>query len=152
VNDDDLRLLSGHRNPDTLLRYLDWGQLSSRASGAARTRTDLIADQVRGAGAPTTHHPMWMGLHSGFAGNSGRRVAKPPQLFPTQAPSRAAITGANTATGESSSWPLHVKSHVTTLDIDAAITRVENADLRGELERGVASRVTSASSEPHGPR
>ena len=136
ATDNHLQLLSGHRRKDTLLRYLEWGKMSSEAAEAARTRTALIADQITGAGADQ-RHPMWMGPFSGFCGCHGARTPPTPELFPRKPPSRHDLVGAPSAQ-KHVSWPLKLKPEIIPLDIQKAPTFVANADLRKALLDGMA--------------
>ena len=87
--DEQLQLLSGHKHRDVLLRYLGWGVASSEAKTAASQRTLAVADTIFGG----EMHPRWMGPHSGFPKNGGRRTSPVPVLFPRKAPKRQDLVG-----------------------------------------------------------
>eukprot|EP00760_Papus_ankaliazontas_P016540 PhM_4_TR16807/c1_g1_i2/m.52058 len=130
VSDDHLQLLSGHQRRDTLLRYLEWGLRSSSAIEAAKHRTELIA----GAG-PAQNHPTYMGPHAGLNGASGQRVKPPVELFPRKPPSNEDL-GISAHT-DTSSWPLHVKPHVTPMDVLSLTQHVSSSDLQAALQHGI---------------
>jgi hypothetical protein len=157
TSDSSLQLLSGHQRRDTLLRYLEWGLESSEATRAAHERTALVAERVSGGEAdsvPAARHPLWMGKHSGFHGNVGRRVTQPPRLFSHHAPSRSDVLG-NTHE-DTRDWHLHVKPALLPLDTSKAIDLVEATDLKEALQRGLAflddERLLGATWAPLAPK
>jgi hypothetical protein len=53
--------------------------------------------------------PPKLTLRSGFCGNKGKRVQRPPRPFPFQPPSSADLGIADDV--DTSNWPLHVKGN-----------------------------------------
>ena len=95
-SNEELRLLSGHRREDTLLRYLGWGRWSASAAAAAASRQDKEDQQLPSQGSTIGGgvgggrdplEPPKMGPWSGRAGQSGRRIRTPPSGLPLKAPS-----------------------------------------------------------------
>lgn len=112
ATDDELRLLSGHKRHDTLMRYLGWGRASATAQQAAVSRAARQSGPV-GAGVkappgPLPEQPAKMGLHTGRGGARGRRILEPPRFFPLQMPTAEEL-GTPAAEVDTSKWPLHVK-------------------------------------------
>jgi hypothetical protein len=104
LSDKNLACLTGHRSTRTLLRYLGWGALSADAREAADAAVKL---RVSGAGIDSGQARK-MGPFSGWAGNKGRRVAPPPEIFPRKPPSALDLgIGANAPDGEP--YAFHVK-------------------------------------------
>ncbi|CUF29851.1 TATE DNA transposon, putative [Bodo saltans] len=120
---EELRLLSGHKRTDTLLRYLGWGLFSSDSKSAAERRDvlDLPTSQnPTGGGSeadPLAPAPRKMGKYSGYCGSQGRRTRAPPVPFRTPKSEDLGITHADAA-----NWPLKAKD-IATLDW----TRVSHA-------------------------
>jgi hypothetical protein len=115
VGDANLRLLSGHRRADTLLRYLGFGWASEDHRKAAAARAEALHNDVSG-GAPEepvtgTAPPTKMGRRSGFGGTAGRRTKAPPTLFGHKAPSREDL-GIKAPAVDRSAYTLHVKPEV----------------------------------------
>ena len=113
VTNEQLRLLSGHRRMDTLLRYLGWGRYEAdgRAAAHARDAREETAGTVEGgAGAPSFQDRSTpkMGLHSGYAGDHGRRVQKPPSALPHKPPKRKEL-GIEFDPVTTSTWILKAK-------------------------------------------
>ncbi len=154
VSDTNLLKLSGHKNEDTLLRYLGWGQSSSEAAAAAIERTDLAhmshteagpsepssrdsAERVIVGGSNSTTKPMWMGRYSGFNGKKGKRITAPPELFPKNAPSAKDLgIEAPIVPDDRSQWKLHVKKDMPCVNLDeleAIITAPELKELNNHL-------------------
>jgi integrase len=103
---EDLRLLSGHKRVDTLLRYLGWGLFSSNNKQAAAARDAAEANAAaRIIGGECPPEARKMGKHSGYCGNSGQRIRTPPQLF--RAP-KAVDLGISPDNADN--WPLKAKS------------------------------------------
>lgn len=131
ITDEQLKLLSGHKRQDTLLRYLGWGARSSTSTKAAveraaiaeqredsrqqqqqqrqqrRRERDPIAGAAPGPPADVIDAPK-MGLYSGRNGFQGRRVLKPPPLFLMAAPSRHELGTAGQ--DDPATWRLHTKN------------------------------------------
>jgi len=106
VTSEQLRLLSGHRRMDTLLRYLGWGRWSSDSSAAAQAREATEdAHRITGGDAP---EPPKMGLHSGFSGLKGQRVVKGCGFLPHKPPKRRDL-GIEPSPAAVASWPLKAK-------------------------------------------
>ena len=106
---EELRLLSGHKRVDTLLRYLGWGKWQADALRAAQRRTEL---EVAGAGkAPK------MGRFIGRSGESGQRVRQPPQFLQDRPPTSRDL---GLKPIDTSTWPL--KAHATKV-IDWEVAR-----------------------------
>ena len=95
---EQLRLLSGHKRVDTLMRYLGWGLFSADGRKAAIERDAM--DKITGAGCdlPT---PRKMGKYAGHCGHKGQRISRPPQLFRPPKSKDLGIVPENTH-----DWPL----------------------------------------------
>lgn len=146
ASDKNLLKLSGHRNEDTLLRYLGWGQKSSEAAAAATERSNLahiaaeveedqrLPDEIRGAGNSTAK-PMWMGQYSGFNGRQGKRIAAPPELFPKQTPSHKdlGIELPSSPDGTKAQWKLHVKKDLACINLNRLQEIVHTPELKNCL-------------------
>ena len=114
VPDDELRLLSGHRREDTLMRYLGWGASSASKRSAAIRRHE--AHSVRGGESPILRdvlpplaQPPKMGRFSGFTGRKGKRVAAQPRFFPLKPPS-AEECGVMADERDIGQYQLHIKA------------------------------------------
>ncbi len=108
VSDHHLQLLSGHKRHDTLMRYLGWGAQSADSAAAAQLRHRVAPAEplIHGAGHPD--EPPVMTAWSGYNGNRGRRIQKPPSLFVRSTPSHADL-GIEPPCDDIDSWPLHIK-------------------------------------------
>lgn len=107
--DAHIQIVSQHRKPDTLMRYLGWGRLSHTKKEAARgiavnrQQHKAASGGITGAGT-TDVEPRKMGPHSGFASSSGRRVGKPPPFIPKKSPSRKDLGIDHLV--DTSGWPI----------------------------------------------
>ncbi|CUF10151.1 TATE DNA transposon, putative [Bodo saltans] len=121
ASNEELRLLSGHKRVDTLLRYLGWGLYSSSAAVAAlaREQAEIQAAAVTGGEAPC---PTKMGPFSGYCGQVGRRVQRPPNIFHAPKHKELGLTPSNTA-----DWPLKAKD-IATLDWDTIRHMLEDKE------------------------
>ena len=137
----ELLALTQHRSLATLRRYLGWGVEDKEAARLASERATKVrlaveASRTEGGGCDT-RHPMKMGSYSGKAGNSGRRIAKAPELFPTRAPSREEL-GLPAKRMISSSMdtpaklPLHLKN-VQPINL-AHLREITQGDLAEQLD------------------
>lgn len=144
VGDNELRLLSGHKREDTLMRYLGWGALSASRVQAANERARLAGTGVPvGAGdaddaeeytGAATEAPN-MGLFSGRNGDKGRRIEQPPPLFPLKTPSHAQLgIPAPADAGDPLTWPLHIKK-VTLANWDALQQMADGTRLAADIKR-----------------
>lgn len=123
VGSDDLMVLSGHKNPNTLSRYLGWGKDIPSTVAEERVQhyggEPSTSTQTEGTTSPSPDAPARtvgprVGPHSGYVGNQGRRTRAPPTFLPIHAPSTMEL-GIDKVPDPS--WPLHAK-HVGTLNWD----------------------------------
>jgi hypothetical protein len=158
VSDSDLMMLSGHKRPDTLLRYLNWGEFSTTAATSAANRAQLlaaatermeeddddlyesdeedadVATLIAGAGELLTEDmkfvmPPKMGLRSGYIGHRGQRIKRPPQIFPL-GPPPARELGIEEEQDDPSTYPLHVK-RVGLIDLKKVAGMASDGALKG---------------------
>jgi hypothetical protein len=121
VTEENLKLLSGHRRTDTLLRYLGWGRFSAASASAALER-DRLEDKVTGSGVdpPDFIEGPKMGLYSGHYGHRGRRIDRPlsseKTFIPKKAPSRKDLGLESNI--DTSDYKLHVKPGLSTVEWD----------------------------------
>lgn len=143
VTDADLMLLSGHKRPETLLRYLGFGRLSALHRQAAERRLECIAAEgdIDG-GEPTTEADMRlfrrrMGRFSGHCGPKGRRMRAPPAFFPRGTPSANDLgLPIDYDDSEIAAFNLHANG-VSVMDPWAAVAAVDAEDLRAAGNRAI---------------
>lgn len=164
VSDGDLMMLSGHKRPDTLLRYLNWGEFSASAAAAAANRAKLLAEAadrmdgdaevfyesddddeftelVAGAGETLPDElrfvkPSRMGLRSGFCGPKGRRIQGPVKVFPLAPPFHDLYHGTESKQEDPSLFPLHVK-RVGLIDLEKVACMPASQELRDAQRRAL---------------
>ena len=109
------------------MRYLDWGALSSEASTAAAKRAAAVHDDMGPLGGEASlpqpppggtvvdldpnplQHPMIAGSFSGYGQPLGRRVSRPPTLFPLKVPKDDELGLEPQRVDTSDARPLHIK-------------------------------------------
>lgn len=151
ASDRSVQLLSGHRNSQTLLRYLGWGGMSGEAALAASERAALVARQlpnVTGAGYPTPY-PRVASVRQprqGFTGDErGRRIPPDPTLFPIRAPQTSDLgLDTSAADDDRSTWPLHAHPDIHPItNLEDKVTRLVNdPSLRAATLHGLSYRGT----------
>jgi len=140
VNFPDLMIHSGHKNANTLRRYLGWGVNDEEIVAAANKRAAKEESPVGSGYSPanaTNFHPMWTGLRPGFGGVQGRRrkaTEDDVPFFPSKAPSRREMGLEEKHVPKRGSLPLHIKD-VGPLSIRKLIEITRSPQLREQLKR-----------------
>ena len=135
VSDNALQLLSGHKRKETLLRYLGWGMESADAKRAAEEVGETRWATPMGGGDVSTLRPTRMGPFSGYQGQQGRRVQRPPQMLANKAPTSRALGIAPPLTADAQ-WPLHTKN-VDLVDYFAIASQVRDPELRDAVAKAI---------------
>jgi hypothetical protein len=145
VADENLRLLSGHKRVDTLLRYLGWGKYSAAAHAAAlaREHATVTGAGTRGvtggcdAGPDTPDflvEPPKMGPLSGRCGLKGRRIAALAHFIPKKAPSKRDL-GTEVA-HDTSEYTIHMKPDLPVVQWERLHKIARGTPWAAEIARG----------------
>jgi hypothetical protein len=91
---------------------LDFSDLPEFEDYIYEARHPADASEIVGGGStrdvPKKMLPPKLGMHSGYCGYKGKRVQRPPRLFPFKPPSSEELGIADEAV-DTSSWPIHLK-------------------------------------------